>query len=1110
MTLTLNKLKPPCVNLSSVALRFRTRDASVKEVLHALEEVRDTLSDLGTKNRLDPRLAEYALFPLVQQVFNETKRLSPRCLEVAIGCVTILVANGYKQALVPKLGKELLILMSMLAGAGNISENQAPPDELKIAAFSCISEIIKALSTDSIGSDLFDDQGTKNIVDQLVYLLLEAIVDSQPEQTQIAASEVLLQLIKAIKNRVFLASLLPRTISSLTKALRLSTSIRRTKKVLITNLKVFRVILDRTLSDRVALSPTGRNEKETLGESWLKATSTQIKNALLQVVNLRNHESPDVRRALEELCIMVLENCRTTLMDSISAILETMVVLCAKPESDSAKSSCRHMLIAYPENADIVKTSLSTWSRSLPRIMQKHDEQQKVSALQRLTASFQILTDSGMADFIVTNEIMTALVSGISNALQDGRPKALEIYDKGETSYNAFFEHRIANKDFSKFILDHESQRDTLQQLRHLINILKWSSDVSRMRRYLVDYTVNAEGSSKLASFWLALQLLKNDTATSLTVGDFLVSDVTNDRFLDRSSQLADLHAITMPILGSVFDNQADEKFHWQMQALAMECVVIYAQTFEGDSYRTELMDTLYPVLSFLGSPNTILRSHAMIALDSLAISCQYSSTTEMILDNNDYLVNSIAWKLNTYNLSPEAPQVLRMVVQLCGSELIPYLDDLIQSIFAALDTYHGYPEWVEILFRALQSMVDVSAKCSRFAITFGKDSPVHEKSPAPFATRDDLFDDLSSRKRRKIDFDRPAEEPPTVAPRRPWTDRLDGPSFPDSTAEDEEFGENDGSNEHLSDMKPAKDEQKELSKPHSLLISIAKSTIPHLASPSPQVRHLILDLLRDIAPLLGRDENSFLPLINSIWHVLVPRLFAEQANSDSENGGEETAYNISAAADTIAVLCVNAGDFMSSRIEDLFQQLRRLFMRISNEVNIPRRDADIHTSQARNTRSMAQNASGNIQGPVDLEIIAKDRSEANPTDDQLRSGSLQRTTRTSKSQILSSLVNLLVAILKHVRLTLDTSDAIMQMLLPLMPYSHGIRNVLDIYNDDAVWFWDHRTQARWEAETTSGNNPVLREALEQQGIALVQSESIAVSPFVNTESVKDVDLVHQ
>jgi len=1082
-------------------LKFKTKEVPAKDVLQALEGLKYVLQELGNAGQLDSKLAEYAFFPLAQQVFNETARLSSRCLEIAAECVTLLVIHGYQQLLLPELGKQLLILMSMLAGAG--PKNQADPatDELRVAAFDCMSAVIKALKTSKNGLTIFEDQGTKNVVDQLIYLLLAAITDSPSDLVQSSASDVLSLLITTIRSRVFLASLLPRTVSSLTRALKPSTKARRTQKVLTSNLKALRLILNRTLSDVVAVNSINDEEKEILSESWLKATAGQVKNALLQIVKLRAHDGALVHAELEELCVMVIEECRATLADSVPVALETLIVLSTQANGKRVQSTAKHLVIAYPEAAEILRSNFTSLYQSLPRLMQGHDEQNKQRALQKLTAMLQILPEVELNMRVAESDFLSMLVSSIGNIMQESTPNAVEVQDTSSNSIDAMISFRSKeNNHFTPFLLSRESQRETVLHLQSLFTCMRQLPERSSISRYLVDLVADSDATSRVVPLWLALNLLREDESDLLELDRLLVSTDSENKQLSRSTLLADLHATTLPLLAAAFDERSGRQYQWQSQALALECLIMYAQTFEGDSYRPELMDTLYPVLSFLGSTNTILQSHAMTALNCLATTCQYSSTTDLLIDNVDYLVNSIAWKLNTYSLSPEAPQILRMMVHLCGAQLLPYLDDLIQSIFAALDSYHGYPEWVEAMFSTLKAIVDESVRRPQLTITQESNPINHKKGETPISNPSDILDDLKSRKRRKLDFNRPAEEAPTKTPHRPWTNELDGPSFPKppNTDDDPELTQTNDS-DHLAPTKQPEDAEKKLSKPHTLLLSIATSTIPHLSSPSPQVRHLLLGLLKDISPLLSQDENSFLPLLNAIWPVLVPRLFASQTTDHDLTSNTETAYNICAAADTIAILCETAGDFLASRIEDIAQQLFRLFKKVGSGQG--RSKPGIYTPRlGLEGGDGTAGSDNNIKASVTLTLT----NPTQPNQQQPPSHVL----RTSQSQLQTSLLNLLLTITSHVTLQQDTSDEIMNLLLPFLsdPKEGGrVREVVGVYNADALWLYEvgHGVGkvglgggsgiVDCDAEVGNGDGdggeegvPVLRNGLKDRGFRLV------------------------
>lgn len=67
---------------------------------------------------------------------------------------------------------------------------------------------------------------------------------------------------------------------------------------------------------------------------------------------------------------------------------------------------------------------------------------------------------------------------------------------------------------------------------------------------------------------------------------------------------------------------------------------------------------------------------------------------------------------------SPQAPLVLFMMFKLCISALIPYLDDLVESIFINLACYHGYPRLIESLLSVLQIITEESGKSPITAIT--------------------------------------------------------------------------------------------------------------------------------------------------------------------------------------------------------------------------------------------------------------------------------------------------------------------------------------------------------------------------------------------------------
>jgi TELO2-interacting protein 1 len=1048
----------------------------VKLVLRALEDLLAVLEALGQDDALDEKLAEYAFFPL-SQVFNEFQRLSSPCLEVAVRCLQILVTRGWRVKLVPEMGKQLLILLTLLAGGTPArTQTEAPADDLKIAAFDCMSALTECMGKLPRGRSIFDELGARTIVDQSIYMLLEAITDSSSDLVQLAAAHALASLLEQVSNRVILASLLPRTVSALTKALQPSTQARRTHKILQAHLDLLTKILYTTLNDEVAVNEEtaiadsrkssvtaqehGAVTLPVLDKSWLQATASQVKLALTSVAKLRNHDRPEVRQALVRLATMVIELCSQSLADSVPLLVETLVVLANDSESTTAFSTLKRLATTKPELGESLKSSLHKWTASLPRLMQGSDDRPKERILQQISTTFEVLSEIDQTSDVLDNSMATNLVESVAAAIPSTSPRTTQaVVEAAKPSLGLInVEDADSQAGFEAVVLNHGSQKDFTTLLQALISKLGGSQNANVLIRSMLD-RVTLGGSSQLAAIWLTLNFLQQARVDQTSMDQYL--DFPADAATSADSMpylVSDLYSLTLSELLDPRSRTGVTESDWRLTALALESLVLQADQL-GSSYRPELIDTLFPVLSLLGASEPELSAHAMTALNLLAKACDYSSTSDMLVQNVDYLINSVALKLNTFDISPQAPQVLLMMVRLCGAKLIPYLDDLIGDIFAALDSFHGYPRLVELLFEVLGAVVDEGAKQPSMTITNGREPQEHKKQPYKPSIIDDIIADLRSHKARKNKTEDEHLEPMKSAPRRPWKDALDGPgSLHPSSSNLEDEGDDLAEEMADEDLSPPEKEQT-LSKPHMLLLRIAESTPYHLSSPSPRVRLTILRLLNRIAAPLSADENSFLPLINAIWPALVPRLFADLNTDEIVEEGRRTepAYIVTAAANTVTALCVGAGDFMASRIEDVFPSLERIYRQVWDKVAAKRERERGKQRDQRVARLDGHHTGAGLKGIVDLDLrssktnitstsILSPKASMNPT--------VHHGASSSDEQILNALIDLLAAILSYVRITDDMGDAILDLLAPVMdePGREPARDALESWNADAVW----------------------------------------------------------
>jgi TELO2-interacting protein 1 len=974
------------------------------------------------------------------------------------------------------MGKQLLILMSLLAGGSPASPKEdAPSEELISSCFECMDALFQCMGR--ADSRIFDETGAKTVVDQCVYLLLEAITDNPSENVRLSAVKALQSLHAQISSRVLLASLLPRTVSALTQTLKPSTQVRRTHRVLVAVLQLLETTLRAVLADSVAINTStwqteGRDlvmreseaseDSTILDDKWLKATASQVKLALANVVKLRNHARPEVRNALFQMCLMICEECSKTLSESLQLAIETMTILANQDETSPVKSemtTLRHLVLSNAELAEILSNSFDAWINALPRVMQGIDDRPKRQILRQLATAFQLLLDSDQASDLLDDLLAANLVDSVSAAVEVASKKPIQAVSEPPSSLQLTkLEEMVQVDSFEPVLLEHNSQSESLSELQTLITQIRQSGAREPLTRSIMSRIDQASGNQQLSALWLTLCLLKQEGKPQLSMSDLVELPESYDT---APYLISDVYSITLPYL--LESSNPSSSIDWRLSALALESTILQASQL-GQSYRPELIDTLYPILSMLGHTEPRLRSQAITALNLLARSCEYPNTAMMLVENVDYLINSIALKLNTFDISPQGPQVLLMMLRLCGARLIPYLDDLIGSIFAALDNFHGYPRLVQLLFEVLSVVVDEAARDPALAITDGKEEPRHRKIAHRPSMLEDILEDIRAHRRRRErreagddDYD-----PRQSAPQRPWNSKLDGPQERkgDYDDEDGELKENEdaGSNQAI------EEKEKPLSKPHNLLLSIARSAIPHLSSPSPSVRLTLLQLLTRVSPVLARDENSFLPLINDIWPAILPRLFSIESRNTIAEGQEpdDPVYVNVAAADTISAICGGAGDFMSSRIEDIFPRLEKLYTKVWAEVE---KDRERMTQHRGPTSRLAidnnQNSEdGNLKGTVDLQIVkqspitSQDKILTPASAPGQSTSSSSTSPRTSTTLLHNALASLLTTIIAHVRITDDIGDRILALLAPIMddPGREEVRDALEIWNADAVW----------------------------------------------------------
>ncbi|EME84970.1 uncharacterized protein MYCFIDRAFT_134049 [Pseudocercospora fijiensis CIRAD86] len=982
------RLKPPCVALSQAALALNGANNDTQEVVQRLEDLKQVLSTATARSdNLDAKLADYVFFPL-SHVLKASQKASIRCLELSIQCLAILVEHGWRFHIQPQLAAQIMILCTLMAEKkpqGLISAEST--DELQASALWCLHHVFSAITPASEAKKVLAAEANVPQLGQTISTILDGVNDGGSADVQMAGVSALGALVRNIATRDMQAAFLPGIVSKLTKVLTPQTQQRRNHVVLVSGLQILAYLFESTLGDDVADSVSaqrsnGREPPEAttrVNGEWLETAATQLKPALASILRLKDH-----RR---------LENA-----DSLRFRLEAVV------NGD-------------PTICSLLQDTLNDWLRSLPTRMQAADNQAKIQRMQHIRTARDVLVDASVNTDIIDREIASVLRDSVVIVLQlpGAKQQPLPTVSQVQALDTAVIETQRSNTHFGSALAQFRGQEEILDMVHELTKTVSTSTSSIAFSADLARSLRQSHGDVQVANFWLLLEATRFALEQNRNADAFLNFDGNNSG--RHSNFLEDLFAFSLDILTDTSDEPTDQR----LQALALQTLALRAQT-TGQDFCYELIDALYPVLHTLATPSERLQQDSIATLNIFTASCGYGSVKDLIVENVDYLTNAVALKLNAFDVSPQAPQVLLMMVRLAGSGLLPYLEDTIDSIFAALEDYHGYPLLVELLFRVLSVVAEEGSRAPQLAITDSVRKDLHQMrtdnwEPTQCSQLSQLLAERAASDALVCTQERASLEP---HPQRPW--RSDLKSKEDTLAEEHDDMEEEEEEED-SQAQPVEipDPPPPAPKVYNLLLKISDLTQHFLPSASASLRTSLLMLVKTTTPALARHDNSFLPLVNTLWPEIVSRL------------EDEEPYVVATALDVIALLCEHAGDFMRSRIQQLWPAL-----------------LEIHSRIVKDIVQVAQSAKGKHtqdRGPSALVLSSSRLKQALS---RMR-GAPAEYSDTSTRLVWTALVHLYTAIVRYVPIQPEQFDEVLVVLEPVLD-DNDVREALEVVNPDAVW----------------------------------------------------------
>lgn len=569
-------------------------------------------------------------------------------------------------------------------------------------------------------------------------------------------------------------------------------------------------------------------------DSWRAASAHQLARALAIVQRLlQETQFATTIQAVFNFSKGLITQCRKTLdKECIPTVLD-LILFCGAQEIDlSVKNEAKALIHVLP--SEVLTEAAYNLLDRVPSALASQDESRPLRILQALAECAQSLPTSRVME-VLENSVELS----VGNLLKQSPSPQLLLGDA--VPRDALLEHVGL-----KTPLAASTQKAVSMLVSRLepVEALKW----------LLDRIPNQGPVASSRLLWFGSSIVRGNP----TVQDYFDLLVTCYDLLETPAAPMACHVVGDIALSSTFSTDF-------------------------------LVDGIFPLFRLLGSSSEPTRAQARFALCQFA-SNQNQTLTELVNANKDYIVDGISRQVNSLDITPATPISLAALVDLGGSAIIPYLDDIVDSLFTLLDLYHGYSQLVQGVLLVFKMIVKAA----------GKTIPPSLEAPSRrlhFSSYTSLLEELD----RKPEIDPSLLENPI--------DLSDSPDSNNKAHRDEPLQEPE-------EMIDSPDDTKEIWESpvpydvYCMLERIATYCDLLLTHSLPEIRVTILEIVKLTIPSLASARKNFLPLVHRLWPQVVSRI------QDPE------IYVVESALDTISIISEYSGDFVQTRVDALWKTM--------------------------------------------------------------------------------------------------------------------------------------------------------------------------------------------
>ncbi|WBW75509.1 ASTRA complex subunit, Armadillo-type fold Tti1 [Schizosaccharomyces osmophilus] len=897
------KLSQYSLPLSSSASAIETENLKV-----ALKEAKDALAQIlnDPNQKLSPNLCDYLFFP-VAPVLKSWSRVPSTGLEHALECILLIYNHGWKHIHNEILTLQLILLIMNIADGW-----KSPSDHSRQDAYvqETALEVLKDLIVDF--RPRMEDQRQYLLFARCFSYTLDLFSKSNSSvRLQKATLECMDALLHLPVSLEVLTTFLPGIVSGLTKGLSPKGPCRYFQCV-----SRALQVLDYTLVTIVGDSVTKDlpEVKESLDSSsfigvtkrtaaWKRASCQQISTAVKTILHHRSSQNLHLQTSLFHFCFSLFTNCLDSLKDCRIHLLETMLLLVNKKENPQLASTGIKMVSDYISSQNntlvmenVLSYCLQSWSSTWSGVSNLASEDVKLEKLKQLRC---LLTLSEQIPSVLqsTESLLGDILSQLSpnaSGIETNYRKVLTSTSSGKNVIDGYFFGGNEMEQVIKYIVlqfaDSPQAKYLLQSL-----FLKSTSVVNQ---------------PSLTALWAGLHIIKH-TKFGNVKGLFLESyEQKSLEIIQDISQLNSFH-------GRNLKEEKQKKYFGILctrACIAMDCISWIAAE-QGKSFRPKLMSVFYPILEHLAFASPFVSTFAEACIESMVHNCEYASAAEMLRENIDYVINSVALKLNTLEITPQLPLVMAYVIKNDDGSGVQYIGDVIESIFTILDNYHGYTRLTEGLLGILYEIMKQQSVQSREKKRYLKgeaSNEITEKEDQGLISKD--IQKFLEACQQNPNYPSPPTEEVMGAEIKSTEDGQEGFKM-HLEREAEKQSLEKGENEELMEQTKGEDDEKKGSTGMVKMVQqIAEKAQLFLSHQQITIRVQMIRLLGYACQVLVEDPDTFYPTIHTCWPLLITQLTT----------GEPVLTEL--ALGSIAQMCTLAHEFMGSRIrKDLIPRLKTL-----------------------------------------------------------------------------------------------------------------------------------------------------------------------------------------